>query len=81
MSPALTHNHHNATEQPDGTLGVCLLILLAVLAIWWRVGDTGGMQGNSDQNLELLDAGCLVGHLVAEGSMYAFLAQHRRRFR
>ena len=37
------------------------------------------MQGNSDQNLELLDAGCLVGYLVAEGSMYAFLAQHRRR--
>lgn len=37
------------------------------------------MQGNSDQNLELLDAGGLVGHLVAEGSVYAFLAGHRRR--
>lgn len=39
-----------------------------MLAIWWWVGDTGGMQGNSDQNLELLDAGGLVGHLVPEGS-------------
>jgi IS5 family transposase len=37
------------------------------------------MQGNSDQNLELLDAGAVVGHLVPEGSVYAFLAEHRRR--
>lgn len=37
------------------------------------------MQGNSDQNLELLDAGGLVGHLVPEGSVYWFLAEHRRR--
>lgn len=37
------------------------------------------MQGNSDQNLELLDAGGLVGHLVPAGSVYAFLAEHRRR--
>ena len=37
------------------------------------------MQGNSDQNLELLDAGDLVGHLVPDGSVYAFLAKHRRR--
>ncbi len=37
------------------------------------------MQGNSDSNLELLDAGALVGHLVPEGSVYAFLAEHRRR--
>ena len=37
------------------------------------------MQGNSDQNLELLDAGGLVGHLVPEGSVYSFLAEHRRR--
>ena len=49
-----------------------------MLAIWWWVGDTGGMQGNSDQNLELLDAGGLVGHLVPEGSVYSFLAEHRR---
>ncbi|MFQ5947701.1 MAG: IS1182 family transposase [Acidimicrobiia bacterium] len=37
------------------------------------------MQGNSDSNLEFLDAGALVGHLVPEGSVYAFLAEHRRR--
>ncbi len=37
------------------------------------------MQGTSDQNLELLDAGALVGHLVDDGSVYAFLATHRRR--
>ena len=37
------------------------------------------MQGNSDQNLELLDAAGLVGHLVPEGSVYGFLAVHRRR--
>jgi len=36
------------------------------------------MQGSSDQNLELLDAGGLVGHLVPEGSVYSFLAEHRR---
>jgi IS5 family transposase len=36
------------------------------------------MQGNSDQNLELLDAGGLVGHLVPAGSVYGFLAEHRR---
>lgn len=37
------------------------------------------MQGNSDPNLELLDAGVLVGHLVPAGSVYAFLAEHRRQ--
>jgi len=37
------------------------------------------MQGSSDQGLELLDAGSLVGHLVPEGSVYSFLAEHRRR--
>lgn len=37
------------------------------------------MQGRSDPNAELLDAGSLVGHLVAEGSVYAFLAEHRQR--
>lgn len=37
------------------------------------------MQGNSDPRLELLDAGALVGHLVPDGSVYAFLAEHRRR--
>lgn len=37
------------------------------------------MQGNSDREPELLDAAALVGHLVPEGSVYAFLAEHRRR--
>jgi IS5 family transposase len=36
-----------------------------------------GVQGRSDPNQQLLDAGGLVGHLVAEGSVYAFLAEHR----
>ena len=35
-------------------------------------GETAGMQGNSDPNLELLDAGVVVGHLVPAGSVYAF---------
>lgn len=37
------------------------------------------MQGNGDRDPELLDAATLVGHLVPEGSVYAFLAEHRRR--
>jgi IS5 family transposase len=36
------------------------------------------MQGTSDPNRELLDAGALCGHLVPEGSVHAFLAGHRR---
>src|SRR4051812_30884766 len=39
----------------------------------------GGVQGTSDPNRELLDAAALVGHLVPAGSVYAFLAEHRRR--
>jgi IS5 family transposase len=37
------------------------------------------VQGSSDPNRELLDAGALVGHLVPAGTVYAFLAEHRRR--
>jgi hypothetical protein len=36
------------------------------------------MQGRERANRELLDASVLVGHLVAEGSMFAFLAEHRQ---
>jgi hypothetical protein len=36
------------------------------------------MQGTSDPNRELLDAAALCGHLVAAGSVHAFLAEHRR---
>lgn len=35
------------------------------------------MQGMDDPNRELLDAGALVRHLVDDGSVYAFLADHR----
>ena len=35
-----------------------------VLAIFWWVGKTWGMQGSSDSNPELFDAGALGGHLV-----------------
>jgi len=37
------------------------------------------MQGSSVLNVELLDAGALVGHLVPDGSVYAFLAEQRLR--
>jgi len=36
------------------------------------------MQGKSRPDRELLDAGMLAGHLVPEGSVFAFLAEHRR---
>lgn len=36
------------------------------------------MQGKSDPNAELLDAGALCRHLVPDDSVYAFLADHRR---
>jgi hypothetical protein len=35
------------------------------------------MQGVERTDRELLDAAALVGHLVPEGSMFAFLAEHR----
>jgi hypothetical protein len=40
--------------------------------------DNRFMQGVERADRELLDAQALVGHLVAEGSMFAFLADHRR---
>jgi IS5 family transposase len=49
-----------------------------VLAIWGRIVQAGCVQGSSDPNRELLDAAALCGHLVPAGSVYAFLAQHRR---
>jgi hypothetical protein len=36
------------------------------------------MQGRERTDRQLLDAGALVGHLVPAGSMFAFLAVHRR---
>ena len=37
------------------------------------------MQGSSRVDRELLDAAALVSHLVPAGSVFAFLAEHRRR--
>ena len=37
------------------------------------------MQGSSDRDRALLDAGAMVGHLVPEGSVHRFLAEHRHR--
>jgi IS5 family transposase len=50
-----------------------------VLAFSSRIEKTGGVQGRSDPNRELLDAAALVGHLVAEGTVHRFLAEHRQR--
>ena len=36
------------------------------------------MQGKSRMDRELLDAGEMAGHLVPAGSVFAFLAEHRR---
>jgi hypothetical protein len=45
------------------------------VALSW---DNGFMQGVERVNRELLDAGALVGHLISDGSMFAFLAAHRQ---
>ena len=37
------------------------------------------MQGSSRPDRELLDAAALCAHLVPEGSVHAFLAEHRLR--
>jgi IS5 family transposase len=52
-----------------------LLCLPAVCSMSW---DDGVMQGRERVDRQLLDAGALVGHLVPAGSMFAFLAAHRR---
>lgn len=49
-----------------------------MLAFWAGIEKNGGMQGKSDPNAELLDAAALCRHLVGEGSVHAFLADHRR---
>ena len=49
-----------------------------MLAFGVRVLQTVGMQGTSDPNAELLDAGALCRHLVPDGSVHAFLADHRK---
>lgn len=49
-----------------------------MLAISVGIAEDGGVQGRSDPNAELLDAAALCRHLVPEGSVHAFLADHRR---
>ena len=50
-----------------------------MLAFSVGMEKTGGVQGRSDPNRELLDAAALVGHLVPEGTVHRFLAEHRHR--
>jgi IS5 family transposase len=50
-----------------------------VLAFLAGIEKNGGVQGRSDPDRELLDAAALCRHLVADDSVYAFLADHRRR--
>lgn len=52
---------------------------MGVLAFASAAWLTGGMQGRSESDRELLDAAGLVGHLVGVGSVYAFLGEQRRR--
>ncbi len=48
-----------------------------VLAIWSAVLHTDRVQGKSNPNPELLDAAALCRQLVPDGSVHAFLADHR----
>jgi len=48
-----------------------------VLAIWAPIVENCQVQGHSDSNRELLDAAALCRQLVPEGSVEAFLADHR----
>ena len=49
-----------------------------MLAIGYARSQALGMQGHSDPNRELLDAAALCRKLVPEGSVEAFLADHRQ---
>jgi Transposase DDE domain/Transposase domain (DUF772) len=51
------------------------VFLPAVCSIFW---DDLFMQGRSRLDRELLDAEMIAGHLVPPGSVFAFLAEHRR---
>ena len=42
------------------------------------VRDDFGVQGRSDSQRELLDAESVAGHLLKAGSVFGFLAAHRR---
>jgi IS5 family transposase len=49
-----------------------------MLAIWAPIVENWQVQGHSDPNRELLDAAALCRQLVPDGSVEAFLADHRR---
>ena len=49
-----------------------------MLAVGSRGPHTLGMQGHSEPNRELLDAAALCRQLVPEGTVEAFLADHRQ---
>lgn len=48
-----------------------------MLAIWFGIVENWEVQGHSDSNREFLDAAALCRQLVPEGSVEAFLADHR----
>ena len=48
-----------------------------MLAIWAPIVENWQVQGHSEPNRELLDAAALCRQLVPEGSVEAFLADHR----
>ena len=43
------------------------------------VVEAWGVQGRSEDQRDLLDVESVAGHLLAAGSVFAFLAEHRRR--
>ena len=49
-----------------------------MLVIWLPIVENWWVQGHSDPNRELLDAAALCRQLVPQGSVEAFLADHRR---
>src|SRR5712691_1363917 len=51
---------------------------MQIVALESRRPETWGMQGHSEPNRELLDAAALCRKLVPEGSVEAFLADHRQ---
>ena len=48
-----------------------------MLAIWSRIVENWQVQGHSESSRELLDAAALCRQLVPQGSVEAFLADHR----
>src|SRR4029450_8573731 len=51
---------------------------VAVVRLCSMLIDNGWVQGRSGSERELFDTAALVGHLVPAGSVYGFLAEHRR---